>query len=145
MSDAATTIRLYHTPQSFPCGPASTCCGPVGQSEEELQGYLSELRKGLPGVLVELIDVSQKLRIGRDLPVLKLINTFGMSACPIFTVNDEVVSMGPPAMSELIALLAEKLPVRSPEDRALASATVRPRRTKVDRDGRIPDEEAGNL
>lgn len=113
MSDQTTTVRLYHTPQSFPCGPNSTCCGPVGQSEEELQGYVSEVRKSFPDVPLELIDVSKKLRMGRDLAALKLINSFGKSACPIFTVNGEVVSMGPPAMPELVALLAEKMNVRA--------------------------------
>lgn len=113
MSDETTTIRLYHTPQSFPCGPNSTCCGPVGQSEEELQGYVSELRKFFPGIRVDLIDISKKLRMSRDLPALELINSFGKSACPIFTVNGEVVSIGPPAMPELVVLLAEKLQVKA--------------------------------
>jgi len=106
-------IRLYYQPQSFPCGPNSACCGPVGQSEEEVRGYVSALVNRFPGVQVELIDVSQKLRAGRDSPALKILNTFGTAACPVFTVNDEVISIGPPAMSELIPLLAEKLQVKA--------------------------------
>ncbi len=109
MNDANRTVRLYYLPQSFPCGPQSSCCGPVGQSEEELRGYLAELESHLPGVTVETIDVSQKLRLGRDLPALKLLNTFGAAACPIFVLDGEVVSIGPPSIPELAELLKAKL------------------------------------
>lgn len=102
-------VRLYFQPQSFPCGPNSSCCGPAGQSEEELREYRRALEAGLPGVELELVDASQRLNLGRDLPVIRLLNTFGAAACPIFTVNGEVISMGPPALEELIPLIQEKL------------------------------------
>lgn len=104
-----TIIRLYYQPQTFPCGPNSSCCGPVGQSEEELQDYRRALEQAVPGVEVELVDVSQRLNMGRDLPVIKLLNSFGVAACPIFTVHNEVVSIGPPVMDELIAMVREKV------------------------------------
>src|SRR3990167_1917233 len=98
MPEDSRTVRLYYFPQSFPCGPQSSCCGPVGTSREELAQYVRELESALPGVMVEAIDASGKLTLGRDLPVIKLLNTFGAAACPIFLVNGEVVSMGPPAL-----------------------------------------------
>lgn len=106
---ASHVVRLYYQPQSFPCGPNSACCGPVGQSEEELREYRRAFEAGLPGVKLELVDASQRLNLGRDLPVIKLLNTFGAAACPIFTVNGEVISMGPPVMDELVALVKAKL------------------------------------
>lgn len=102
-------VRLYYQPQSFPCGPNSACCGPVGQAEWEVLEYSARLEQELPGVKVEIVDASQRLNLGRDLPVIRLLNTFGAAACPIFTVNGEVISMGPPALEELIPLIQEKL------------------------------------
>ncbi len=104
-------VRLYYQPLSFPCGPNSACCGPVGQSAEELQQYRQAIEAALPLATVECIDASQRLNLGRDLPVIKLLNTFGAAACPIFTVNGEVISMGPPVLEELIPMIKEKLGV----------------------------------
>lgn len=109
MTDANPTIRLYYFPQSFPCGPQSSCCGPVGQSEEELRSYIVELERNFPGIKIQTIDASQKLNTGRDLPAVKLLNTFGAAACPVIVLNGDVVSMGPPSMPELIELLRAKL------------------------------------
>lgn len=103
------SVRLYYAPQTFPCGPQSACCGPVGQTEAELQDYRQRLREALPEVELELIDVSRPLQLGRDATVIRLLNTFGQAACPIFAVNGEVVSMGPPAIAELVDLIKAKL------------------------------------
>jgi hypothetical protein len=109
MNESQSIIRLYYVPQSFPCGPQSSCCGPSGQSEEALRHYQTQLETSLPGVQVQTIDVTQKLNLGRDLPAAKLVNTFGWAACPIFTLDGEVISMGPPSVTELIELLGAKL------------------------------------
>ncbi len=103
------SVRIYYLPQSFPCGPESACCGPVGQSPEELAGYVTALKTAIAGVEPQLIDASAKLNLGRDLPAIKLLNAFGASASPIFMVGSEVVSMGPPAMAEVAGLVAAKL------------------------------------
>lgn len=109
MSDSGRTVRLYFAPQSFPCGPESACCGPVGQSPEELSFLTKAVTEAVPGVVVETIDVSKPLRMDRDLPVIRLLNSFGQQACPIFTVGGEVVSMGPPVVEELGTLLHARL------------------------------------
>lgn len=109
MSETSSMIRLYYMPQSFPCGPQSSCCGPVGQSEEELREYVVQLESSLPGVKIQPVDISKKLNLGRDLPAIKLLNTFGAAACPIFVLGEDVVSVGPPSMPELANLLREKL------------------------------------
>lgn len=109
MSEANWIVRLYYMPQSFPCGPQSSCCGPVGQSGEELRDYMIQLEAGVPGVRVQTVDMSQKLNLGSDLPAIKLLNTFGAAVCPIFMVDREIVSMGPPAIPELIELVKAKL------------------------------------
>ncbi len=68
-----------------------------------------ELESGIPGLKVETVDVSRKLSLDRDLPAVKLIRTFGPSACPIFVFDNQVVSMGPPSMPTLIAALRARI------------------------------------
>lgn len=123
MRETDSIIRLYYLPQSFPCGPQSSCCGPVGQSDEELRQYLIQLESNLPGVKVQTIDVSQKLSLGRDLPAVKLLNTFGAGACPIFMVRSEVVSMGPPSLPELVELLKAKFEAHGSHEGADSGGT----------------------
>ncbi len=113
MNEGKTILRLYYVPLSFPCGPQSSCCGPVGQSDEELRNYVTQLKTHVPDVEVQTIDVSQKLDPHRDRAALKLLNSFGGMACPIFALDGEVLSMGPPTMSELIEMVKAKLPARA--------------------------------
>lgn len=103
------SVRLYYAPQTFPCGPQSSCCGPVGQTEVEVEEYAQQLREALPDATLDVINVSRPLQLGRDGAVVRLLNTFGHEACPIVAVNGEVVSMGPPAMGELVDLIKAKL------------------------------------
>lgn len=111
-------LRIYYVPQTFPCGPDSSCCGPIGQSQEELQQYRAELEKALPWVAIETINADKasggKLDLRRDMPAIRLLNSFGYAACPIVVLNDEVISMGPPVLEELVTLVREKLALPSP-------------------------------
>lgn len=109
MNESKPIVRIYYLPQSFPCGPQSSCCGPIGQSDEELRSYIIELEQSVPGIAVETVDLTQRTRLGRDLAALKLYNTFGAAACPIIAVDGDVVSMGPPLMAEVVELIKKKL------------------------------------
>lgn len=113
MNKAKIILRLYYLPLSFPCGPRSSCCGPVGQSEEELQQYVAELKAHVPGVDVQTVNVTERLDPRREEAVLKLLNSFGGVACPIFALDGEVLSIGPPLMSELIDMLKGRLPAQA--------------------------------
>ncbi len=112
MSASVPTIRIYYLPLTFPCGPSSGCCGPIGQTEEEIQSYIAALRKELGQVEVETIEATfiSRLDQERDGAVLRLLNTFGAMALPIFALNGEVVSMGgPPSVEEVVELFKGKL------------------------------------
>lgn len=109
MAESGKTVRLYFAPLQYPCGPNSSCCGPVGQSEQDVAGWKRALEAALPGTPVETIDVSQPLRMGRDSSVIRLLNSFGHQACPIIAVDREVISMGPPKLHELVGLIQCKL------------------------------------
>lgn len=110
MSENSKTIRVYTMPQEMPCGPASSCCGPIGQTEHEIAEMRREIEERVPGVQVEVINIRQeKLRVQRDVAVLKVLQMFGPVALPVLAVNGEVVSIGPPRISELAATLQTKL------------------------------------
>lgn len=109
MSSSIPTIRIYYLPQSFPCGVGSSCCGPIGQSQEEIQGYIAAIRKEVGPVPVETIDVTGDLDPQRDAAALRLLDSFGPMAVPIFAIDGEVVSMGPPVVEELVALVKTKI------------------------------------
>jgi hypothetical protein len=46
MNEKNKVIKIFTMKQEFPCGPQSTCCGPVGQTEEEI----SELKNAIEGL-----------------------------------------------------------------------------------------------
>ncbi len=103
-------VRLYYAPLSFPCGPQSSCCGPTGQSEEDLSAWVDALKRSIPGLQVETIDATGQLDPQRDQAVMTLLNSFGAVACPIIAVDGEIVSMGPPVLDELIPMVKSSLP-----------------------------------
>jgi len=101
-------VRIFTMPLQFPCGPTAACCGPVGQTEEEIQELKKSIEKGL-SVLVEVRNVTN----GKDMrdfrPILGLLRTFGPTSLPFIAIGDKVVSMGSPAPEEAVAALREKL------------------------------------
>lgn len=110
MSEESRNLRIYTMPQEMPCGPASTCCGPIGQTEQEIEQLRRELAQVAPGVRIEVVNIRQeKLRVPRDAAVLKVIQTFGPVALPVLALDGQVVSIGPPQVSELVPALQAKL------------------------------------
>ncbi|MBI2839317.1 MAG: hypothetical protein HYX75_13455 [Acidobacteria bacterium] len=115
MSELKPIVRLYFAPLSYPCGPQSSCCGAVGQSEEDVSSWKVLIESKLTGVQVDAIDVTRPLRLGRDDAVLRLLRTFGQQAFPVFTLNGEVLSVGPPNVDELLAIMTGRIGTSSVE------------------------------
>lgn len=109
MSGNSRTVRIYTMPQEMPCGPASSCCGPIGQTEEEIARLREEVEQTVPGIWVEVINIRQgKLSVQRDLAALKVIQLFGPPALPVLAVEGEVVSIGPTEPDKLGPVLRAK-------------------------------------
>lgn len=53
------TVRIFIMPQQFPCGPQSSCCGPIGQTEEEIQAIKTTIESEL-GCRVEVLNVMKR-------------------------------------------------------------------------------------
>lgn len=100
-------VKIFTVEQQFPCGPKSSCCGSVGQSEQEVAALKSAIEE--LGIEVEVYDL-QKMKNLQDNPqVFKLFRTFGPQAVPVITVGDEVASMGKSEINDAISAIKSKL------------------------------------
>ncbi len=100
-------VKIFTLEQQFPCGPKSSCCGPIGQSGEEVMALKNAIEK--LGLEVEVYDV-QKMENLQEYPqVFKLVRTFGPQSIPVITVSDEVACMGQSEINEIISAIKSKL------------------------------------
>lgn len=86
-------IKIFTMKKEFPCGPQSSCCGPVGQSEEEVLSLKNDIEKNL-NVVVEMFDIKKSKNLEQYPQIFELLKSFGSGATPIITVGDEVVCLG---------------------------------------------------
>ncbi len=106
MSDQK-TVKIFTMEQQFPCGPQSSCCGPIGQSEEEIMSLKNAIEK--LGIDVEICDIRKMKNLQENPQVFKLFRTFGPQAVPVITVGDEVACMGQSETNEIISAIKGKL------------------------------------
>lgn len=100
--------KIFTMGQEFPCGPKSSCCGPIGQTTETVQ----ELKKALEALdlEVEIFDIKQtKINLQSYPQVVKLFETFGPPAVPVIMINNEIASMGQADVTEIISAVKSKL------------------------------------
>ncbi|MEW6455176.1 MAG: hypothetical protein AB1410_00485 [Acidobacteriota bacterium] len=85
-------VRIFAMPLQFPCGPESVCCGPIGQSDEEIRNFKESVEKEL-GVVVEVRNVMK----GEDMRDWHQISgpfrSFRAMSLPIIAVEDEVATL----------------------------------------------------
>ena len=108
MSTNQKNLQIFMMPQQFPCGHQSSCCGPIGQSEEEVQKLKSALEREFE-CQVEVIDVTKGTDMKNHLPVVRLFRSFGPAALPIIALDGEVVSMGVPTPEQAVLAVKEKM------------------------------------
>ncbi len=100
-------VKIFTAEQQFPCGPKASCCGPTGQSEQEIAALKGAIEK--LGLDVEVFDIS-KVNDPKESPqAAKLFSAFGVQVTPIITIGDEVVSMGQSGISDVISAIKSKL------------------------------------
>ena len=107
MSEEKPIVGVFTMPQEFPCGKDSTCCGPIGQSDEAIAALKASIED--LGATVEVHNV-KKLEVVKNHPnVAKLLRTFGMDVVPILAVGDEVIGMAFPSAEEAVRAVQDKL------------------------------------
>lgn len=86
-------IKIFTLQQEFPCGPGAGCCGPIGQSEEEVLSLKRNIEKNLD-VTVEIVDIEKTKNFGQHPQILEMLQSFGLGSIPIITVGDEIACAG---------------------------------------------------
>lgn len=99
--------KIFTLEQQFPCGPNSSCCGPIGQSEQEVFTLKNAIEK--LGFDVEVYDIQRMKNLQENPQVFKLFRTFGPQAIPVITVGNEVACMGQSEINETISAIKSKL------------------------------------
>lgn len=98
--------KIFTMEQQFPCGPNSSCCGPIGQSQEEVSLLKSAIER--LGLEVEIYDIKNLKSLQENPQVFKLFQTFGPQVIPVISLDNEVVSMGKSEISEVISAVRSK-------------------------------------
>lgn len=99
--------RIFTMEQQFPCGPKSSCCGPIGLSEQEVMSLKSDIEK--LGLEVEVYDVQKMKNLQENPQVFKLFRTFGPQAIPVITIGDDIACMGQSEIKETLLAIKSKL------------------------------------
>lgn len=108
METSNKTVRIFMLPQQFPCGPQSSCCGPIGQTEEEVRNLKTTIEKELD-TRVEVLNVMMGKDMRNHLQILRLVRSFGSMAFPIIALGDDIVSMGNPTLEQAVSVIREKM------------------------------------
>lgn len=102
------TVHLFVLPLHNPCGEKSTCCGPVGQTEEEIAAYRDALAE-VTGTAVEVVDTRDEEAMAGFPTARNLVRAFGLKAIPTVALDADVVAMGPPTPADAAAEVTERL------------------------------------
>ncbi len=108
MSNEKQNVQIFMAPQEFPCGPKSSCCGPVGQSIEEIQRLKTAIEQET-GCLVELFSVKDNEDMKNHTHILQLVASLGAKATPVIALNGEVVLMGNPNPEQVVSEIKKKV------------------------------------
>lgn len=108
MSENERTVRIFMMPLQYPCGPGSACCGPIGQSDEEINKLKKAIEQELK-VKVEVLNSMDGKVMKNFLNIVRLLRSFGPNALPIITLDGEVVSIGNPLPEQAVSAIREKL------------------------------------
>jgi len=100
-------VKIFTVGQHFPCGPKASCCGPTGQSEQEVAALKGAIEK--LGLDVEVFDLKKMGNPKENSQAAKLFGAFGSQVTPIITIDDEVVCMGQSEIVDVISAVKSKL------------------------------------
>lgn len=100
-------VRIFTAPLQFPCGPGSTCCGPIGQSDDDVKKFSDAIIN--LNVAVEVYSIMEDGFAGRFPIIANLLGSFGPGIVPILAIGDEVISMGTPTPEEAVQAVKERL------------------------------------
>ena len=107
MDKNSKVAKIFTTEQQFPCGPQSSCCGPVGQSLQEIASLVNAIEE--VGLDVQVCDVRKMETVQENPQVLQLFRAFGVQAIPIVMVGEEVACIGQSNVNEIVSAVKSKI------------------------------------
>lgn len=105
-------LNIFMHPQEFPCGENSSCCGPIGQSEEQISNLKSSIEKEL-GCEANVLNMKNDDDMKNHPQVMQLFHSMGPAALPILALDDEIVSMGESDPEKVVAAIREKTKIEN--------------------------------
>jgi len=109
------TVKIFIMLRQSVCGRQACSCSPTGQTEAQLH-ILQQTIKQAVNCRAEVYDVTSK-EVRQDYPaIIDLLRSFGLTALPVITLNDEVVSVGTPSPNQIISAVWEKMSQLPPEN-----------------------------
>ncbi|MCM8766781.1 MAG: arsenic metallochaperone ArsD family protein [Candidatus Omnitrophica bacterium] len=102
-------LKIFTIPQTFPCGPRSSCCGPIGLSDEEVNFLVNTAKKVFTGEIKVFNLMEEEVQINNK-QVVSLVSSLGWGCLPIISLDDKIISLGMPSSEqELIETLKSNL------------------------------------
>jgi hypothetical protein len=89
-------LKIFTVPQQFPCGPQSSCCGPIGLTEEEVNSLVESVKKVFDGDIVVLNLLEPQIQ-KNNREVVSLVASLGWGCLPIISLDSKIVSVGKPS------------------------------------------------
>ncbi len=101
------TLKIFTIEQQTPCGPGSSCCGPIGLTKEELDGIVNSVKKVFTGN-IQIFDFMDKEVQKKHRDILSMVISFGWGALPIISIDEKVISIGRPNSEEQLLNLIKQ-------------------------------------
>lgn len=103
------TIKIFTVPQQFPCGPKSSCCGPIGLTEDEVNSLVNTVKKLFSGE-IKVFNLMEKEIQKNNRETVSLVSSLGWGCLPIISLDSKIVSVGKPSSDkELLETLKSNL------------------------------------
>lgn len=102
-------LKIFTVPQQFPCGPQSSCCGPIGLTEEEVNSLVKSVKKVFDGD-IEVFNLLEPQIQKNNREVVSLVSSLGWGCLPIISLDSKIISVGKPSSDkELLETLKSQL------------------------------------
>lgn len=103
-------LKIFTVPKQFPCGPQSSCCGPIGLSEDEVNSLVNVVKKVFDGE-IKVFNLMEKDVQKDNKQVVSLVVSLGWGCLPIISLDNKIISVGRPSNEqELLEALKSNLP-----------------------------------
>lgn len=99
MSKNDKVLKIFTVPQQFPCGTQSSCCGPIGLTEDKVNSLVNTMKKVFDGE-IKVFNLMEKEVQKNNREVVSLVASLGWGSLPIISLDSKIVSVGKPSSEQ---------------------------------------------